>query len=155
MVNHLRILKRGALGAAAMLALAAIAWALFGWSTYTSKAGTLVSHRFFGRITNVDIYLAGARTPVEHSVYSWSEPYAQGDPLTSCAAIPPARWQDRNHDGRWDTWLERTAPDVAGECGIEYRVDTTGRGVPDWTFSLPYGQQGRANDLIKSRRGFP
>jgi hypothetical protein len=142
----------GIVGATAFLL--GTGWWLFGSSTHGSKLGRIVTHRFFGRTTSIDMYFPGSRKPVERLVYSWAEPFEQGDPITSCAAIPPARWQDRNHDGQWDTWLLRTGPDDSGECGIEYRVDTTGRGEPDWTFSLPYGQYRHADELIKKRRGF-
>ena len=99
-MSHRNITIKSVAISAAVLAFACVAvWFFFGSSTYTSTLGTVVTHRFFGRTTSIDMYFPGERAPVEHFVYSWSEPYQEGDSLASCAVIPPARWQDRNHDG--------------------------------------------------------
>lgn len=112
-------------------------------------------YRRFGRVTRIDLDSpVNGTTTRERLLFSWSDPFVNGDPLTDCAAIFPESWQDRNGDGRWDTWLYRVGPDAAGHCQVEYRIDTKGSGRPDWVFRLPYGQYGKANAMIRERRGF-
>lgn len=53
------------------------------------------------------------------------------------AAILPEVWQD------WD-----------GECSVEYRVDLSGDGRPDWRFIRRYGEYEQARSKIVTRRGF-
>ena len=130
-------------------------WNMFRSSTHQAGSlGAVVEYRFFGRVTRVDMTPRGDSSPTDRFVYTWSEPFENGDPLTSCAAIALEHWQDRNRDGRWDTWLRRVGPDTFGECQVLYEIDTTGRGTPDWSFTLPYGQWRHADDLIQKRRGF-
>lgn len=111
--------------------------------------------RFFGRTTRIDsVFVTGDKALRERLVFSWSEPFVNGDPMTECAAIVPETWQDANGDGRWDTWLYRVGPDSEGNCRVEYRVDTKGCGSPDWTFSVPYAEYEKAKQMMVDRRGF-
>lgn len=95
---------------------------------------------------------------IERLVYPWSEPFTPGDPLTSCAAIPPETWSDGNADGRWDTWRIRLGPDKDGECSIEYRIDTKLTGEPDWIFTKGFLESQDNHESIHAsivaRRGF-
>lgn len=70
------------------------------------------------------------------------------------AAILPEVWQDWDGDGNWDTWLYRVGPDRQGECSVEYRVDLSGDGRPDWRFIRRYGEYEQARSKIVTRRGF-
>jgi hypothetical protein len=146
--------KAVVLGVSTPALMGAVIWLLFGSSSQSLELGRIVKHRSWGRTTSVDMYALGDAQPVDRLIFSWHEPALDGDLMTSCAAIPPVQWCDHNHDGRWDMWLYRTGPDASGECGVEYRVDTTGRGTPDWTFSLPFGQYHVARELIETRRGY-
>ena len=87
-------------------------------------------------------------------IYSWREPYEQGDPVTSCAAVLPETWQDWNADGRWDTWTYRVGPNPTGECAVEYRVDLNADERSDWRFVSPFGAYQHARQVIVARRGF-
>jgi hypothetical protein len=132
-----------------------VSWWLFGFNTHQFGESSITSHRFLGRVTRIDsVVVAGGRAVRTRQIYPWAEPFVNGDPMTDCAAICPESWQDRNGDGRWDTWIYRVGPDGAGQCQVEYRVDSKGAGQPDWVFRLPAGQFEKANLMIKERRGF-
>jgi hypothetical protein len=136
-------------------AVACLGWWLFGWSTHCDGGSCMTMHRFFGRTTWIDsVMVAGDKTLRERLVFSWSEPFLNGDPTTVCAAIFPETWQDWDGDGRWDTWLYRVGPRSGDNCQVEYRVDTKGRGVPDWVFTVPYGEYKKAKQMMVDRRGF-
>jgi hypothetical protein len=107
-------------------------WWLFGFSTYRLGDSSLTMCRFFGRVTRIDSYVvAKGKAYRERRLFSWSEPFVNGNSVTDCGAIHPEVWQDLNGDGRWDTWLFRVGPDSSGHCQVEYRVDTKGTGRPD------------------------
>ena len=145
---------RRLLPAAAVLAVAALAWWLFGFTTHREGPFTTRAYRRFGRVTRVDMSVADAPQFRTRFVYTWGEPYEQGDPVTSCAAIQPEIWQDLNGDGNWDTWLYRVGPDRSGECSVEYRVDLTNDGKPDWRFISAHGEHELARSRLLSCRGF-
>lgn len=130
-------------------------WWMFGWSTYRLNGSEMTTHRFFGRVTRIDsVVVANGKRLRERLVFSWSEPFVNRDPISDCGAIWPEMWQDRNGDGRCDTWLYRVGPDSAGRCQVEYRVDTKGTGRPDFVFRLPYGQREKADTMMRERRGY-
>jgi hypothetical protein len=116
--------------------------------------GKLVEYRFFGRITRIESTLPGHSSPTVRALYSWSEPFENVDPLTSCAAIVPERWQDRNADGRWDTWEKRIGPDASGECSIRYEIASANSTKPQWSFTLPFGDHKKAEARMRQLRGF-
>ena len=147
--------KRTHLIAVAAICVVGVGWWLFGFSTHCEGPFTTTMHRRFGRVTRVDLSASdGRRITRERILYTWTEPYEAGDPITSCAAIPPEVWQDRNDDGKWDTWLLRVGPDNQGNCSTEYRVDLTNDGRADWTFISPHGAHEQARRQIETRRGF-
>jgi hypothetical protein len=147
--------RRAVLTVGIVLGLIAIAWWLFGFSTHRIVGSKMTLHRFFGRVTRIDSEIpVEGKTIRERLLFSWSKPWVNFDPLTDCAAIFPEVWQDRNGDGKWDTWLRRVGPDAKGHCQVEYQVDTTLSGKPDWTFVLDYGDYKKADAMIKARRGF-
>jgi hypothetical protein len=137
------------------IAAIGIAWWLFGFSTYREGPFVTRMYRRFGRVTRIDLSAWNGQTITrERILYPWSEPYEPGDPITSCAAIPPEVWQDWNSDGTWDTWLRRVGPDQRGDCSTEYQVDLTNDGRPDWKFISPYTGSEEARRQIVARRGF-
>ena len=138
-------------GAAVVVALG-VFWWLFGISVLQGGSHPIVLQRVFGRVTRVHMLVGFRET--DRLLYPWSMPFTPGDPVSSCGAIHPQWWMDRNDDGRWDTWLVGVGPDKDGECGYEYRVDTTLSGKPDWTFTKPFLKKEEAMALIKARRGF-
>lgn len=138
-----------------LLALGGVAWWLFGVSIHSNEVMTLVLHRRFGRVLRVDVLYATSRAQCrERLLYTWAEPFAFGDPLTSCAALAPEAWQDRNCDGHWDTWTRRIGPDAQGRCQVEFEVDTTADGEPDWRFLSAFADIDEAIERIEARRGF-
>ncbi|HEX8169257.1 MAG TPA: hypothetical protein VF824_01815 [Thermoanaerobaculia bacterium] len=135
--------------------LLALAWWLFGFTTYREGPFTTTLYRRWGRVTRIDMSANDARQIThERILFKWSDPYEPGDPTTSCAAIPSEVWQDRNRDGKWDTWLFRTSPNAHGDCSIEYRVDLTNDGHPDWQFTSAFGKYEEARAGIVRRRGY-
>ncbi len=60
--------------------------------------------------------------------------------------------EDRDFDGRWDTWTVNLGPNGIGKCIIEYKVDTSGDGKPDWTFTS--ADSVKAYQDIMEARGF-
>jgi hypothetical protein len=145
--------RRTWLSIGVVVVLAASIWWLFGVSIARTGQLTYVSRRVFGRVTRVHV-LDHTLTERERFVFSWTEPFENGDPVTECAAIFPERWLDMNGDGTWDTWLRRLGPDAAGHCRVEYRVDTTRDGEPDWMFARNLAEYDEAKAAIVARRGF-
>lgn len=140
---------------AGIAGLLGVAWWLFGFTTHRQGPFTTRLHRHWGRVTRIDLSVTdGRRTTRERVLFPWSEPYEPGDPVSSCAAILPEVWQDWDGDGNWDTWLYRVGPDRQGECSVEYRVDLSGDGRPDWRFIRRYGEYEQARSKIVTRRGF-
>lgn len=130
-------------------------WWLFGFTTFRRDNSQMTFRRFFGRVTRIDSSVAvDGKIRRDRILFPWSDPYVPGDPMTTCGAIFPEVWQDRNGDGTWDTWLRRVGPDAAGDCKVEYRVDTKGTGQPDWMFVMAYKDFKKADELMKARRGF-
>ena len=130
-----------------------LAWWLFGFTNHREGPFETRMVRRLGRVTRIDMSMVNS-TYRERIVFSWLEPYEQGDPTTSCAAILPEVWQDSNGDGTWDTWRYRVGPDASGECSVEYRVDLTKDGKPDWRSISPHGAHDDARSRILARRGF-
>lgn len=143
---------RSLAGVACFLALA---WWLFGFTTHREGPFTTRLYRRWGRVTRIDMSaIDGRRTTHERILFKWSEPYERGDPTTLCSAILPEVWQDWNGDGKWDTWLFRAGPNAQGECSVEYRVDLTNDGKPDWRFFSRHGEHEKARTRVVARRGF-
>ena len=99
------------------------------------------------------MYGDGDRRPVERWIYRWSRPFEEGcNP--PCAFLPAERWEDRNRDGRWDTWRYNlgNAPGYGG-CRERFEVDTLGTGAPDWIFVADTGDWQQTNAAIRARLG--
>src|SRR4051812_22343864 len=120
--------KRGTTAGFLIVGISLVGWWLFGWSVIRDHGHRSVSHRFFGRVTRID--LSSDRSPaIVRFVFPWSEPYEAGDPI-DCTGAPPEIWRDDNGDGRWDIWIRRIQSE-RDHCINEYSVDVTEDGRPD------------------------
>jgi hypothetical protein len=126
---------------------ATVAWVGFGWRTVEdSQRGALRYQRVLGRsvILTIDENLDGRADG--RYVFSWLRPADR--PHTR-----PLRYrEDRNRDGVWDTWIREMGPNEHGENEMEFRVDLTGDGEPDWKFKSLDALSGY--EAIVETRGF-
>ena len=144
---------RGAIAVGLLVATVGVAWWLFGWSTEDNPAlGVFRYQRFFARVTSV--YLDSNRdgVPDAQVSYSWRDPYDGILVNGRCVGVGTGMAEDRDFDGRWDVWIENLGPADTKGCLIEFNVDTTGDGEPDWTFRTTDSRQ--AYNDIAARRGF-
>jgi hypothetical protein len=147
--------KRIAMMSVATLALCLAVWWLFGFRVSRSERHTVILRRVFGRVTQ--IHVIEGWTEVERLIFPWSDPFVNAHNFSSlddCAAIFPAVWQDRDRNGEWDTWRFRVGPNAAGNCQVEYRVDSTGDGAADFVFVAAGSDYEASEARIKARRGF-
>lgn len=127
-------------------------WPLFGFETVSLNQDPILLRRTFGRGTVLHAF--DSRLEVQRSHYSWQRPFDRGHYLAACSEPPVVVWLDSDSNGRWDVWHRTvTLPPPEG-CGTEYQVDTTGKGSPDWVFTLPPHSGQEAMKMIKERRGF-
>jgi hypothetical protein len=141
---------------AVTLLLAAIAasgiagWLLFHTTTRDNPAlGVLRFHRFFGRVTKVslDVNRDGRADAV--SLFHWNRPYQD---LTDVPQDHYELREDRNFDGRFDTWL-RPVMDNGSRTGlVVFEVDLDGDGEFDWRFETEDSLAGY--ETIRKRRGY-
>ena len=124
-------------------------WYLFGWSTLDNPSlGIIRQHRYFGRTTILTADTNRDGSIDFRAAYQWSDPY-QGTVNGPCGDNNVLLTEDRNHDGRWDTWVERV-----GICQLLWRADTTGDGAPDWQLQAPYNESQKVYEVLQEKRGF-
>lgn len=139
---------------ASAAALACVAWWLFGWRTVESEAqGRLEYHRFFGRCTRLaaDVNRDG-RAEME-VFYPWSAPYI-GIVDGPCGDSHLRTREDRDLDGRWDTWSVRLDSGPRSPCPLRIAADTDGDGEPDWYRTVPFDQAPEVYGELVAVRGF-
>ena len=128
-------------GVVLILILATAGWWLFGWETIDNPPLGVETHRrMFGRVTVLSLDSDRDGNDDAQVFYSWRSPLGpQG-----------AGWrdmrEDRNRDGRWDTWL------VNRGDRTQFRVDLNGDEVPDWEFIT--GDSISAFEEIRQTRGY-
>jgi hypothetical protein len=116
-MKRFHILFFGALSAAA---LAGVGWWLFGWTTVDNPAlGLMREQRCWGTVSAIhgdsnrdgktNVILFGSN--LDHTGFEWTE-----------------IWEDRDHDGNWDTWLVNT------DSGTLVKIDLDRDGRPDSQF---------------------
>ncbi len=113
--------------------------------------GRITYRRVLGPIVAVEGDRDGdGRTDIR-VVYKWSQPYQGVAGGLGCLDYGQ-HWEDRNKDGRWDTWYEPVGEEEDGSCRYGFSVDTDLDGVPDWMFESVANEAtfGR----IERRRGF-
>jgi len=135
---------------ASAVGLSLLAWWLFGWSSVDNPAlGIMEFHRSFGRVTNATIDTNRDGVIDGEWLFDWAEPYSN----EHLGGIQPYRLlrEDRNHDGRWDTWWE-PADETDGVTRLS--ADTTGDGEPDWNRDLEDLSTTEALNELETLRGF-
>jgi len=134
-------LKRSFIALIVAVVLAGTGWWLFGWDTVDNSAlGLLRARRFFGRVTIIEGDTNRDGKINTRLVGNWS------DPLNRTHARWREQWDDRNHDGNWDTWL------INDNNSVTYRVDTDLDGKPDFEFTAESEEE--AISIMEERRGF-
>jgi hypothetical protein len=121
--------RRFLAGALLLVAGGSLAWLGFGWRTETgTDRGTLRYQRVLGRAVILTVDQDADGRPEGRYVYSWLRPADQPH------ARPTRYREDRNGDGTWDTWIREMGPNERGEEELQFLVDLTGDGEPDWKF---------------------
>lgn len=134
-----------------MLVLATSVWLLFGWQTIELPAlGVIKEKRWFGKTLTVscDKNRDGRFDLI--SKYTWNHPY-EGLLNGPCVYPGVRHKEDRDLDGRWDTWSE----DRCDRPEIERYLmgaDTTGDGVAD--VEIATNDSYAAYKQIEKARGF-
>ena len=139
----------------AFVALGAIGWWLLGWRSYDNPAlGRIGYHRFFGQCTTVTFDAdRDGRVDMELR-YSWSEPYV-GIVDGLCGDSFVSSREDRNHDGRWDTWTTKMPRGSDSPCSqLRLEADTKLDGKPDWSKVIQFGETQATYAELKELRGF-
>ena len=124
-----RLPRRWGVRVGMVLGTAVLGWLLFGWTVdELAGQGRLRYQRVLGRSVLLTVDEDRDGRIDGRYVYSWFRPADR--PHTR-----PVRFQeDRNRDGVWDVWVRETGKNKYGDDELEFRVDVTGDGVPDWTF---------------------
>jgi hypothetical protein len=124
---------------------------LFGSISYQDfDRGTVTVHRHFGRYTRVTYDKNNDGQPYIDARFSWSQPYT-GE-YSDCGHPWTDQRQDRNLDGRWDTWLYRQLPNQP--CVVTVKVDLDNDGLPDHEEQLPFSQALKRVEGLDEERGF-
>ncbi len=116
--------------------------AIVGLGIWTSRPivnqnpqiGTIRYERLLGRIVAIEVDSDGDGRPESLARFRWREPY---DPNIYtyngpyCADVG-RHFEDRDRDGRWDTWFHSISEVGEGDCVYSFEADTNGDGQPDW-----------------------
>jgi hypothetical protein len=134
--------------------VAGVAWAW--WSstpleTSDGAGGAVVYRRLFGRVVGVESDRDGDGTAEVVTRYSYSEPFAgRLDPAQGCKDWT-RHTEDRNADGRPDTWHRAVGETASGECRWRFDADVDGDGEIDWW--LEVDDKSEAYTKLMSLRG--
>lgn len=113
--------------------------------------GTVTYRRLLGRIVAVESDRDGDGNPEVVTEYSFAEPFERPG-----ASGPCDDWtrhaEDRNLDGRPDTWVRAVGDDGRGRCLYSYEADVDLDGDPDW--SMESTDPSEAYSRIAQIRGF-
>jgi hypothetical protein len=121
--------KKLVAGSLLLLAGAPLAWLGFGWRTVDdADRGILRYQRVLGRAVILAVDEDRDGRADGRYVFSWMRPADRPQ------ARPLRYREDRNHDGIWDTWIREMGPNEHGENELQFLVDLTGDGEPDWKF---------------------
>ena len=114
---------------------------MFGWTNEDNpELGLITKRRILARTTIVSIDADRDGMIDGQAFFSWFTP-AKGT-YTNYREMR----EDRNHDGKWDTWL------INLEDKTKFQVDLTGDEKADWEFES--SDSSAAYAKIKARRGY-
>lgn len=113
--------------------------------------GTVTYRRLLGRIVAVESDRDGDGEPEVVSRYSFSEPFHR-QRLDSPCADWSRHAEDRDADGRSDTWIRAVGDDGSGRCLYLFEADVDRDGDPDW--SLESADRAEAYSRMAQVRGF-
>jgi hypothetical protein len=136
----------------ALLLLTAALWSLFGWTPeYQPSLGKTRIYRSWGQKTEAQVDTNRDGRLDTRLLY-----YSGGAlPPAGCPADHQALWEDRDHDGRWDTWMEVQGSDGQGGCRVLWSADTDGDGVRDRERTAVWSDDsGPIYEELKQQRGF-
>jgi hypothetical protein len=150
--RSLRIGIWGAVGTLLACSFLLVAWHYFGWETlHTDTGWTIRRNRTLGRVTvlaydtNRD-WFADAKY-----IYRFSDPWIPAEEYRHYYIVGK---EDRNYDGRWDTWWIPTDDTENGKRVILVRADTNLDGRPDYDFRKLAGVTSEEYAEVEQLRGF-
>ena len=136
-------------------AVAAVAWAW--WSstpieTGDGSGGRVTYRRLLGRVVAVESDRDGDGDAEVVSEFSYAEPFTGStDPAAGCDDWTKHR-EDRDADGRDDTWHRAVGETAGGECRWRFDADVDGDGAVDWW--LEVDDKSEAYSKLMRIRGF-
>lgn len=143
--NHASWGGQGVLAILFILCLAPLVWFWFGWTSSATDVGRIREKRFFGRVIESRLDTNSDGTIDEIWRFSWKAPGGHHN-------LPQFVQADRNHDGRWDTWIVPLRG-LSDDDTARYEVDMDGDSDPDWTFVDQFASTS-AFERIVSKRGY-
>lgn len=140
-----------ALVVATAVLVGAIWWLFRTTAVENDTVGIVRYKRSFGRIVAIEADRDGDGKVELRVSYSWSQPFHRDAVGPGCLDTGRTA-EDRNYDGRWDTWYEAVGPNSDGDCVYLYSADLDLDEEPDWEFESVSGTD--AFVAVKERRGF-
>ena len=140
-----------AIGAIAALIIV-VGWHSFGWETLHTDTGWKIRrHRMLGRVTLLAYDTDGNWFADAKVLYKWSDPWV---PNRESKHDYKIAMEDRDGDGRWDTWWEPTGESEDGDAVLLLRGDTDMDGKPDFEARELASTSASSYEELKDRRGF-
>lgn len=150
--RSLRIGIWGSVGILVMCSLLAMMWHYFGWETvHTDTGWSIRRHRVLGRITLLAYDTDGDGFADAKYVYRLSGPWV---PERDDLHYYSLGKEDRNYDGRWDTWLRPTNQTEDGDTVLLFQADTDLDGRPDFETLKAASVSSEAYEEVEKQRGF-
>jgi hypothetical protein len=102
--------------------------------TDNSEIGVIRYERLLGRILKIEVDADRDGRPDAEVRFRWADKYDGTNYFYDgpyCDDLGQHR-EDRDGDGRWDTWFRSVSGVGPGRCLYSFEADTTGDGRPDW-----------------------
>jgi hypothetical protein len=133
-----------------LIVVAIATWWGFRWTITDNPAlGVIREYRWFGRITRITVDSNRDGGIDAEMNFAWSQPY-EGEQFGGVTPYRRIR-EDRNFDGRWDTWIE---PVDESMKSTRVSADTTGDGEADWIRTCGTFESAQLLQELKANRGF-